>query len=267
MSVHKRVWKRADGSTGTAYQVKYSEGKRQRSKTFRFKKDADRFDAEATRLRQLGLGSLADLNAGTQTLDEYVANTWLKIYAPKPEKTLRGYASLDDHHIAPTFGHVPLRLITSEMIQRWQADRLAAGGGPVAVHKAVTLLGGVLECAADGGHIPHNPQRRVRRAKLPKKREVRPLAPVTVEAMRAAASPRDAMLLSVLAYSGLRPGEALALRWGDIVSERSWSSVQLRSARTAQARHAGAAPCGCSRHSRATCASTRCAADDRATRS
>ena len=152
----------------TVYQVSTRKA-RQRSKTIRFKKDADRFDAEATRLRQLGLGSLADLNAGTQTLDEYVANTWLKIYAPKPEKTLRGYASLYDHHIEPTFGHVPLRLITSEMIQRWQADRLAAGGGPVQCTRQ-SPLGGVLECAADGGHMPHNPQRRVRRAKLPKKR-------------------------------------------------------------------------------------------------
>jgi integrase len=41
-------------------------------------------------------------------------------------------------------------------------------------------------------------------------------APVTVEALRAAVDLRDATLLSVLAYAGLRPGEALALRWDDI---------------------------------------------------
>lgn len=34
--------------------------------------------------------------------------------------------------------------------------------------------------------------------------------------MRAASSERDAALLSVLAYAGLRPGEALALRWDDV---------------------------------------------------
>ena len=34
--------------------------------------------------------------------------------------------------------------------------------------------------------------------------------------MRAASSPRDATLLSMLAYAGLRPGEALALRWRDV---------------------------------------------------
>src|SRR5918994_4824425 len=34
--------------------------------------------------------------------------------------------------------------------------------------------------------------------------------------MRAAANARDAALISVLAYSGLRPQEALALQWGDV---------------------------------------------------
>ena len=34
--------------------------------------------------------------------------------------------------------------------------------------------------------------------------------------MRAASSPRDATLISVLAYAGLRLGEALALQWRDI---------------------------------------------------
>ena len=30
------------------------------------------------------------------------------------------------------------------------------------------------------------------------------------------AGPRDATLISVLAYAGLRPGEALALQWRDV---------------------------------------------------
>ncbi len=34
--------------------------------------------------------------------------------------------------------------------------------------------------------------------------------------MRAAANARDATLLSVLAYAGLRPQEAFALQWGDV---------------------------------------------------
>jgi integrase len=53
----------------------------------------------------------------------------------------------------------------------------------------------------------------VRKAADPPRREVRPLSPATIEMMRAACWIRDATLISVLAYSGLRPGEALDLRW------------------------------------------------------
>jgi integrase len=46
------------------------------------------------------------------------------------------------------------------------------------------------------------------------------LAPLSVEMMRARLLAQDRMkdatLVCVLAYAGLRPSEALALRWGDI---------------------------------------------------
>jgi integrase len=49
-----------------------------------------------------------------------------------------------------------------------------------------------------------------------RREEVRPLAPATIERMRAASSLRDATLISVLGYAGLRPSEALALNWQDV---------------------------------------------------
>jgi integrase len=57
-----------------------------------------------------------------------------------------------------------------------------------------------------------------------RKRAIRPLAPETIERMRALLLARGrvraAALLSVMGYAGLRPGEALALTW-DCVGERS----------------------------------------------
>jgi integrase len=53
----------------------------------------------------------------------------------------------------------------------------------------------------------------VRKARLPLGQEVRPLAPGTVERMRLGAGVRDAAILSVLAYAGLRAGELRRLRW------------------------------------------------------
>jgi integrase len=198
-----------------AWRVRWREGERWRSRTFDLKADALDFDAQLRRIRRLG--QLATLDAGTETLDLYVTDTWGPAHLPTlAPKTRAVYASVYDHHLAPTLGPVPLRDLAPELISRWQAERLAAGAGPAAVRKALALLGGVLQRAAESRRIPTNPARLVRKAPPPPRAEVRPLAPVTIEAMRAASTTRDAVLLSVLAYAGLRPAEALALRWRDV---------------------------------------------------
>jgi len=79
--------------------------------------------------------------------------------------------------------------------------------------------------------------RLVRKIARPRRREVKPLAPATVEVMRSAAKPRDKALISVLAYAGLRPQEALALQWGDVrdktlLIERALSLGQEKDTKT-----------------------------------
>jgi integrase len=200
---------------GKSWRVRWEEGDRWRSRTFDRKSDAVLFDGELRRKRRLG--ELAQLDAGTETLDAYVAGTWAPTYvALLAPKTRELYTMLYDRHIAPTLGGVPLRELTPETIGRWQADRLAAGAGRVSVARALTLLGGIVQRAMESGRVQANPARLVRKAKTPRRAETRPLAPATIEGMRAACDARDAALLSVLAYAGLRPGEALALRWGDV---------------------------------------------------
>jgi integrase len=46
--------------------------------------------------------------------------------------------------------------------------------------------------------------------------EVRPLAPATIERIAAVIRPRDATVVRLLAYAGLRPQEMTALRWGHV---------------------------------------------------
>jgi integrase len=206
MSVHRK---------GSKWVVRYRDGSGNRSRSFDRKQDADRFDGEVIRRRQLGV--LASLDAGQETLDEFVTEVWAPTHGVTlAPKTRKNYASLYDHHIAPTLGAMRLRDIKTETIARWQADRIAASGGPVAVRQALDLLSSILQNAFESERIAVNPARRVRKARLPRRQEVRPLPPATIEALRAAADQRDATLISVLAYAGLRPGEALALRWCDI---------------------------------------------------
>ena len=211
MTIEKRIL--ADGAV--RWRVRWRQGGSHRSRVFDRKGDAQNFAAELRRRSQIG--TLAMLDSGRITLAEYVSGTWAKAYAPNlaPSTRIR-YGHIYDKHILPELGQLALREITPEVIARWQAARLAGGGGPVAVREALKLLGSILQRAVEAQHIESNPVRSVRRAPLPHKPEVRPLAPITIERMRVASSPRNATLLSVLAYAGLRPGEAIALRWGDV---------------------------------------------------
>jgi integrase len=117
--------------------------------------------------------------------------------------------------VLPRLGGLPLRDLTPELIQRYAADLRSAGVGPAALRRTLVLLQGVLQRAVEWGHLPANPARAVRKPSASRRRAVRPLSPLTVEQVRseliAAGRKGDAVLVSLLAYSGLRPGEALAL--------------------------------------------------------
>lgn len=211
MSVH-----RVEAADGTVrWRVRWRDGGRgshARTRTFDRKKDATTFDDELRRRRRLG--DLGILVGSRETLDEYVTDTWLRTHAVTlAPKTARTYALLYDCHIAPYLGHLKLGEISPEIVARWQADRIASGAGRMSVLKSMQLLGGILQRAVESERIARNPVRIVRKAPRPPRQEVRPLPPATVEAMRAGSSLRDATLISVLAYAGLRPGEALHLRW------------------------------------------------------
>jgi integrase len=201
-----------------AWRVRWREGgrgSRERTRTFDRKAGAVAFEDELRRRQRLGEVGL--MMGSQETLDHYVSQTWAQTHAVTlAPKTARHYADLYDLHIAPHLGHLKLAELTPEVIARWQAERIASGAGRVAVLHALSLLGSVLQRAVESERIARNSARLVRKAKRPARREVRPLAPATVEALRAASEPRDATLISVLAYAGLRPQEALALGWGHV---------------------------------------------------
>jgi integrase len=199
--------------------------------------------------RRRQLGALAYLDAGAETLDEYVMSAWgpghLVHLAPK---TRKHYAATYELHIAPYIGALPLRDITPDVVRQWQVERLKTGAGKVAVRHALELLGSILQQAFEAQRITLNPVRLVRKARRPKRKEKRPLSPANVEDMRrcllegGSQSPlRDATPISVLAYSGLRPGEALALRWGDVgrstlLVERAVSLGEEKGTKTEESR-------------------------------
>lgn len=144
-----------------------------------------------------------------------MTTTWAPTYGPLlATRTREVYGQSFDRHIGSRLGHLALHAITPPVLARWQTAELAAG--PEALRKARIVLSAILQTAVEAGLIAANPVRSVRAPKAPTRDETRPLAPLAVEALRAELGHRDAVLVSLLAYAGLRPGEARELRWGHV---------------------------------------------------
>src|SRR4051794_40901392 len=165
------------------------------------------------------------IDAGSESLREAAERWWVDhVESSVGQRTAMVYASALDGHLLPRLGSMAIRDIQPADVVALQRDLRADGVGEAMTQKTLMVLSGIMRHGQLLGRIPANPVGPVR-IRLPKrKRAIRPLAPETVEAMRSVALARgwlrEATLLSLLAYAGLRPGEAFALRW-DGVGDRS----------------------------------------------
>ena len=236
---------RVDRASGPVWRVRWrDELGRNRSKVLGRKRDAEAFDAEVRRLKRTR--DLGQLDAGKQTLADFGTEWWSLHAEPNlAPSTLKVYAALWDVHVLPRLGSYPLRDLTPEVITSFRLGLEHDGTGPASVRKTLTLLQGVLQRACEWGRVSSNPLAAVRKPPLRAARAVEPLPPVTVERIRgwflARGELGDAALVSVLAYAGLRPGEALALTWGHVrdrtlLVERAVSLGEIGPTKTAQRR-------------------------------
>lgn len=166
-------------------------------------------------------GDIRELDAGRESFATFTG-TWWRLYGDDKlsPKTKVMYRDLLKRHLTPPLGAHELRQIDTLLVSPLQAEMLGNGVGRETTRKTLTLLQGILERAVEWGRIRTNPVRSVRKPSQRRQRNVQPIPPSTVEALRRhlldAGKLRDATLVSVLAYAGLRPGEALALMWTDI---------------------------------------------------
>jgi integrase len=203
-------------ASGPVWRVRWRDEQGQaRSRVVGRKGDALALDNDLKRAKRLGAS--APVANQRETLAEFSKLWWARHAAPNLARhTREGYASALDVHIIPRLGNTRLQAISTEMISDMRADMTAGGVGDPATRKVLTILQSILERAVEWRHLDSNPARPVRKPSQQRTRVVRPLAPKTIEAMRAylLATDRraDATLISVLAYAGLRPGEAIGLR-------------------------------------------------------
>lgn len=212
MSIEKVVRKK-----GTVWRVRWRDNDGvPRSKVLGRKADAQAFD-DAIK-HQKRTGSLAQYEAGTQTLAAF-AEEWWKLYAEPhlAERTRKSYAGTWDRHVLPDLGSVPLRELSAADIEAHLSRLRDKGTGAPTVHRVYVLLSSVLQRAYEWGRISENPCRRVRSRAPRRARNVVPLTDAQISALRDACwRPRDRFIIGALAYGGFRPSELAALEWADV---------------------------------------------------
>ncbi|MBV8987711.1 MAG: site-specific integrase [Solirubrobacterales bacterium] len=145
------------------------------------------------------------------------AAEWLRYVehdrARKPS-TLRGYRSANKAHLMPAFGAMPVEDVTTEVIERWIADFC---GSPRGRNKLLIQLHGILGRARRVYGLPGNAAADVEKFPQRSSGEIEVFSPEEVWALvRAAASEQDAAIYLTAAFTGLRMGELLALRWREV---------------------------------------------------
>jgi integrase len=165
-------------------------------------------------------GTLQDAARTGATFADAAAE-WLR-YVEHDRKrrhsTVEDYRNVVRNTLLPEFGDASLESITTEWVDGYRARLVAeARLSDRTINKLLVLLHGIFKRAQRVWSLPGNPVAAVERQPVRRSGDFDVLSPGEVAALeRAAESEQDAALFVVAAFTGLRMGELLALRWGDV---------------------------------------------------
>ena len=226
-----RIWKRADRDSWTVdYRDAHGHRRRLAADT---REQAEQLLAEKVRESRQAAPPVDNPEI---TLGAY-ADPWLgQVAINLAPRTLASYRENFDRYIRPALGHFKLRALHRGHIKSLLGQKRQEGLSKNSVRLIRATLSVMLGDAVDDGFLVANPAQGVTRrgrrgadtlTSGDRQRSIRPLSIEELSGLLSTArahaakelgtytSRRDALLYFTLADTGLRPGEALALRWED----------------------------------------------------
>jgi len=152
---------------------------------------------------------------------------WLEAIMPTVRpRTFHSYSDMLRLHVRADLGAVLLTRLTAADIQRLLSKKLASGLSPRTVQYLHAIVRRSLGHAERWGLVPRNVARLVEAPRV-RHPEIVPLTPDQARRLLAFVhGSRDEALYTVAIAMGLRQGEALGLRWGDVDLEAGTLSVR-----------------------------------------
>ena len=223
------------GKRGNSYEVRWRSGNKQYSKGgFPTKRSAQAFEAE--QLQRIKSHTFTAPREAKITMND-LAQEWF-VTKDVSDRTMLGYQEVWKNLIAPTWSGVKLENVKPDGVAKW-VTTLNREHSAARVRKAFTVFKQILDLAVMGEKLMSNPADRAKqvggKGLLPKiakeERDFR-LTNEQVLELAEAAGPYRVMLL-VMAYTGVRFGEASALQAGDV--DLATSRLHVRRAYSAVA--------------------------------
>ncbi len=197
---------------GGQWRARYRDpGGRERARHFRRRLDAERWLASVESAKHRG--EWIDPALARITVGEW-AERWLRAQVQLKPQTLERYRRIVRVQVLPQWCRVPLSAVTHADVVAWVAGMQAEGYAGATIRQVHRVFSLMLTLAVRDRRLSYNPAEGVR---LPRVTRAEPvfLSHAQVDQL-AAACPGYELFVRLLAYTGLRWGEAAALQVGRV---------------------------------------------------
>ena len=220
--IEKRILK----SGKTSWRVRWWHGSSERSKSFSTRREAEHYDRERKQASQSG--KYVDPKRGRVLVGE-VWREYIASQVHLKEGTRTGYETEYRLRIGPDWGVVAVNKVTREAVQSWVAS-LMDNVGSSTVRYAHRVLSLILDYAVRTRRISENPAKGINLPRLEKSKRqylsgsaVQALDTRLRQVTKETAYPD---IVTTMALTGLRVGEATGLNVGDFDSDRRRITVR-----------------------------------------